>query len=96
MPPKRTQRDDTDEWVSRSQRKRESTALQRLAEELARLAPSEWERLPLTEDLLSALRDLRRIRDHEGRRRQMQYLGRLMREADGAAIEAAFADLKAR
>ena len=81
-------------WVSRSQRKRDSTALQKLAEELTRLAPGQWEALPLTPDLLEALRLWRRIDDHEGRRRQLQYLGRLMREADGAAIASALAVLR--
>jgi len=81
-------------WVSRSQRKRDSTALQKMAEELTRLAPSQWRNLPLTPDLLDALLLWRRIGDHEGRRRQLQYLGRLMREADGAAIASGLAALR--
>jgi ribosome-associated protein len=95
MPPQRKNTRSNDEaWVSRSQRKRASTALQKLAEELTRLAPSQWRALPLTPDLLEALRLWRRIGDHEGRRRQLQYLGRLMREADAAAIGAALAVLR--
>jgi len=82
------------ERVSRSQRKRDSTALQKMAEELTRLAPSQWSNLPLTPDLLEALHLWRRIDDHEGRRRQLQYLGRLMREADGAAIASGLAVLR--
>ena len=81
-------------WVSRSQRKRDSTALQKIAEELTRLAPGQWSHLPLTPDLLDALHLWRRIGDHEGRRRQLQYLGRLMREADGAAIASGLAALR--
>jgi ribosome-associated protein len=50
--------------------------------------------LPLTPDLLDALHLWRRIDDHEGRRRQLQYLGRLMREADGIAIASALAALR--
>jgi len=86
--------EDDDGRVSRSQRKRDSTALQKLAEELTRLAPSQWQALPLTPDLLEALHTWRRIDDHEGGRRQLQYLGRLMREADGAAIESGLAVLR--
>jgi len=90
---KNTQNKD-DAWVSRSQRKRDSTALQKTAEELTRLAPSQWQELPLTPDLLEALHLWRRINDYEGRRRQLQYLGRLMREMDGAAIESGLAVLR--
>jgi ribosome-associated protein len=85
---------DDDGWISRSQRKRDSTALQKLAEELTRLAPGLWRNLPLTPELLEALHMWRRISDHEGRRRQLQYLGRLMREADGAAIASGLAALR--
>ena len=81
-------------WVSRSQRKRNSTALQEIAEELTRLAPGQWQRLPLTPDLLEALHLWRRIGDREGRRRQLQYLGRLMREANDGAIASGLAVLR--
>jgi ribosome-associated protein len=85
---------EQDGWTSRSQRKRDSAALQDLAEELTRLAPGRWQALPLTPDLLEALHLWRRIGDREGRRRQLQYLGRLMREADGAAIASGLAALR--
>jgi len=95
MPPQRkTKHIHDDGWVSRSQRKRDSTALQKLAEELTRLAPRQWQHLPLTPVLLEALQLWRRIGDHEGRRRQLQYLGRLMREADSTAIESGLAALR--
>jgi len=85
---------DEDGAVSRSQRKRDSAALQNMAEEVTRLAPGQWQTLPLTPELLEALHLWRRISDHEGRRRQLQYLGRLMREADGAAIASGLAALR--
>jgi ribosome-associated protein len=91
---KNKQRGSGDNPISRSQRKRDSSALQKLAEVLTRLAPGQWQKLPLTPDLLEALHLWRRISDHEGRRRQLQYLGRLMREADAAAIEAALSVLR--
>jgi ribosome-associated protein len=68
--------------------------LQKLAEELTCLAPGQWQDLPLTPDLLEALHMWRRVGDREGRRRQLQYLGRLMREADGAAIASGLAALR--
>ena len=83
-----------DERVSRSQRKRDSTALQKLAEELASLGPRQWEKLPLSEDFLQALQLWHSIGDREGRRRQMQFLGRLMREADSDALASALQELR--
>ena len=47
--------------------------------------------LPLDESLRDAIVVARAVRSHEGRRRQMQFVGRLMRSADAAAIEAALA-----
>jgi ribosome-associated protein len=72
---------------SRSRKKRESTALQKRGEELAALGPGSWKTLPLPEGLLEALSDLHRMKNHEARRRQMQYLGRLMREADSEEMD---------
>lgn len=82
------ERDDDDGWISRSRKKRESTALQKRGEELAALSPAVWKDLPLTEDLLEALREARDTKSHEARRRQMQYIGRLMRELDEDARQA--------
>ncbi len=72
---------------SRSQKKRESTALQGLGEQLVALPVSSLERLDLPPALFVALRDWRNMKTHEARRRQMQYIGRMMREeGDEAAI----------
>lgn len=67
---------------SRSAKKRESHALQALGEELARLGPQEVQSLSLPPELAEALGLYARIRNHEGRRRQMQFIGRLIREMD--------------
>lgn len=76
---------------SRSAKKRQSLALQNLGEELTRLAPAELRNFDLPPDLLEALALYARIRDYEGRRRQMQYIGRLMRETDAERLRAALA-----
>ena len=73
---------DTTERVSRSQKKRESAALQELGASLAKLPLRELERLGISPDLLAAYRELSRITSREAKRRQMQYIGRLMREED--------------
>lgn len=82
------------ELPSRSQKKRDSTALQKLGEELTRLTPAQLARLPLTPELNEALRLMTRITDHEGRRRQLQYIGRCMRDADAEALRAALNGLR--
>ena len=74
---------------SKSQLKRDMTALQKLGEELVGYPAERLERVELPDDLRRALDEARSIHDHEGRRRQMQYIGRLMRDVDVAPIRAA-------
>jgi ribosome-associated protein len=77
---------------SRTELKKESAELQKLGEALLTLRADLMERLALPENLLTALDELRRISNFEGRRRQLQYVGKLMRglEPDTlAAIRAA-------
>lgn len=76
------QTEDTPQRVSRSQKKRDSLALQKLGEDLAELPVRELAKLELAPELLDAYRDLGNIKSHEAKRRQMQYIGRLMREEE--------------
>ncbi|ODS91769.1 MAG: hypothetical protein ABS45_09760 [Comamonas sp. SCN 65-56] len=80
------------EEPSKSQRKREMLALQALGESLLALEDERLERLPVTPELIDAVRTARAIRAHEGRRRQLQYIGRLMREIDADALRDALSD----
>ncbi len=73
---------------SKTDLKRESTELQKLGEELLTLRSDLMEHLALPDQLLDALAQLRRITNFEGRRRQMQFVGKLMRKLDEPAIEA--------
>jgi len=61
-------------------------ALQDLGERLVELDAARIAMLDLPEPLLEALRAARRITQHEARRRQLQFIGRLMREVDPAPI----------
>ena len=79
---------------SKTQLKRESHALQALGAELAVLAPAQLVDFALPEAVRDAIDELRRTRSHEGRRRQLQYVGRLMRGVDAAPIREALAQLK--
>lgn len=67
---------------SKTELKRESTELQKLGEALLTLRTDLMQRLVLPESLLGALDQLRRITNFEGRRRQLQYVGKLMRGLD--------------
>lgn len=73
---------------SKSQRKREMHALQELGETLAGLSKDALARIDLPDGLADAVREARRITDHEGKRRQLQYVGRVMRSLDDREIAA--------
>jgi ribosome-associated protein len=64
---------------SKSQLKRESTALQKLGQELINEARDRVKRVPMPEDVRDAILECQLIKDHEGRRRQLQYVGKMMR-----------------
>lgn len=75
---------------SKSQLKREMTALQELGEELVAQPKDRVMRVPMPEDVRDVILECQRIKDHEGRRRQLQYVGRKMRtleEDEVAAIK---------
>ncbi len=76
---------------SKTRRKQAMHALQALGEALVALDPRRIDELALPERLVDALAQARGIRAHEGRRRQMQYIGKLMRDIDPAPVEAALA-----
>jgi len=76
----------TDEQ-SRTDLKRESAELQKLGEELLTLRPDLLERLELSEKLKDAVLEAKRITNFEGKRRQMQFIGKLMRLVDPAVLE---------
>lgn len=74
---------------SKTRLKHEMEALQELGETLVSLDAARLRSLELPERLVDAVVLARGITKHEARRRQMQYLGRLMRDVDPAPIRAA-------
>lgn len=75
---------------SKSQLKREMTALQKLGEELISQSRDRVKSVPMPEDVRDAILECQKIKDHEGRRRQLQYVGKKMRsleEHEVAAIQ---------
>lgn len=73
---------------SRTELKKESTELQKLGEALLTLRADLLAGLDLPENLRTALDELRRISNFEGRRRQMQYVGKLMRALEAETLQA--------
>ena len=76
-----------DEIPSKTRKKAQMHALQKLGVELVDLSRERLESLRLPENLSEAIREAQRITAHEGRRRQMQYIGKLMRNIDPAPIQ---------
>lgn len=73
--------------ASKTDLKRESEELQQLGEQLLDLRADLFKPLPLPDKLADALADARRITNFEGKRRQMQFVGKLMRQLDPDALQ---------
>ena len=80
-----------DAVTSRTQRKREALHLQNIGKRLVELDAGDLATVPVTPELEEAIALWRRIRSHEARRRQLQFIGKLMRRIDLEPIEAALA-----
>lgn len=83
----------TESKPSKSARKREFLALQKLGEQLIALKESELREIGLDEELLEAVLGARKIKAHSALRRQKQYIGKIMRRVDPEPIRAAMARL---
>lgn len=79
---------------TRTDRKVESDALQDLGEALLGLRPKLLERLQLPEKLVDAFAEQKRLSNFEAKRRQMQFIGKLMRKLEEHQVEAAKAALQ--
>ncbi len=80
---------DEEQPKSKSAVKREMTALQKLGEELVNLSPAKLAKIPMPEQLQEAVMLARRLKNREGKRRQLQYIGKIMRVIDSDAIQQA-------
>jgi ribosome-associated protein len=81
--------DETELPKSKSQLKREMTALQDLGKAIVELSPGDLAKIPLPDNLAAAIAEARSINSHGALRRQMQYIGRLMRNVDPEPIQQA-------
>ena len=74
------------ERPSKSEAKRESDALQKLGALLVAEARDRVKRVPMPEDVREAILMCQTITNHEGRRRQLQFVGKKMRTLDEAEV----------
>lgn len=87
---------DTPRPPSKSQRKRDATALQDLGARLVELSATRLNQIPLPDELLAAVRMAQATTQRGARKRQLQYIGKLMRRIeDPEAIRQALDGLSA-
>jgi len=79
---------------SKSARKRENIALQKLGEELITLKASDLDSLPLDDNLREAVLQAKQMKAHGALRRQKQYIGKLMRHIDPEPVRIEMAKLR--
>lgn len=78
---------DDDMRPSKSERKREVHALTDLGKQLVDMTPNQLADLPVSEELIDAIKTARKIRNkHAGFNRQIQYIGKLIRSTDPQPI----------
>ncbi len=75
-----------EEPLSKTRKKKDMLALQQLGAELVELNPEQLAAMALPEALAEAVLEAKRMSKHEAKRRQLQYIGRLMREVDPEPI----------
>ncbi|KLV06393.1 MULTISPECIES: ribosome biogenesis factor YjgA [Photobacterium] len=80
-------------WVSKTEMKRDMEALQKLGEELVDLKPNALAKIPLDDDMRAAVKDAQRFKN-EARRRQLQFIGKMMRQVDIEPIQIALDKLR--
>lgn len=86
--------DEEDFGPSKTDQKKSSDRLQALGERLAAMSESQLSKLPIDDALMKALLDMKRIKAHEAMRRQRQFIGKLMRQVDEAALLSALNPLR--
>ena len=83
-----------EEWVSKTQMKKQMNDLQDLGMQLTKLSPDTLKKIGLPDDLHEAVLAHKKITSNSALKRQTQYIGRLMRDIDPAPIEAYLAKLR--
>ncbi|WP_075182724.1 ribosome biogenesis factor YjgA [Pantoea sp. 1.19] len=95
VPDNQDEEDEEIIWVSKSEIKRDAEELKRLGNEMVDLGKNSLDKLPLDEELRAAIELAQKIKK-EGRRRQIQLIGKLLRNRDVEPIRQALDKLKNR
>ena len=82
------------DYKSKTEKKKEATALQDLGEKLVKLSNEQLEGIDMLEELFSAVRQAKTIKSHGALKRQMQFIGTLMRKIDTAPVRNAIDEIE--
>ena len=83
------------EEKSKTQKKKEARSLQKLGEQLVKLSNELIDEIGLPAEIYDAVRSAKKMKQHGALRRQMQYIGTLMRKYDPSPIQEALQNLEA-
>jgi ribosome-associated protein len=86
--------DEVIDYKSKTQKKREAEGLQKLGEKLVKLSNQQLEDIDMPEEIREAVEFAGTLKSHGARRRQMQYIGTLMRKIDPGTIQEAIGDIE--
>ena len=73
---------EIDDLPSRSQLKRDSQELRDMGAQLVQMPNAHLDKIAMDNTLLAAIKEARRLKSNDARRRQIQYIGKLMRNMD--------------
>lgn len=82
------------EFISRSQIKRETQELQEMGEQLVEMSKNQLANIPLNQELSEAIVLARRLKSREAKRRQIQFIGKLLRNTDMEPIHQAIEKIR--
>ncbi len=91
MPQSEPQKPDIE---SKSQRKQDMLALQKIGESLIKLTQEQLATIDLPDNLRTAIQQMKKLTANEAKRRQLQYIGKIMRQIDPESIKQALKDMQ--
>lgn len=86
--------EEQEEFKSRSQIKREMIALQQMGEQLADLSDAQIKAIDMPDELRKAVLSVKKVKSHGAKKRQLKFIGGLMRKVDISPINEALYELE--
>lgn len=84
---------DQTQPISKTKRKNQMLALQKLGETLVKLSAVQLAKIPLQPELAEAIATARTLSSRGAKRRQLQYIGKLMRQIDPIPVQQALSQI---